>query len=201
MLRTTSELGALCRFINDLGSWKIGINFGRKSTLVCCQLKWVLQPLFLDRYGFEEILLCFKKKNFSLPYMLIWLFYWKKMNILHLNFLIEMNILQLPKQLVRWTASMRGRVKINWDAAVKKSHQTTGIGIVIHDYQGEIMVCLCSSQPFLSHLIVAKYIALRRVVTFCIELGFVSAQFEVDSQILINAINREAESKACGLDT
>lgn len=89
--------------------------------------------------------------------------------------------MQPQRQQVKWTAPLRGRVKINWDAATKKSHQTMGIGVAIRDYQGKIMACLYSSQPHLSHPIVAEYITLRRALTFCMELSFDAAQFEGDS--------------------
>lgn len=75
---------------------------------------------------------------------------------------------------------LRGKVKINWDAAFKKSHQTMGIGAVVLDYQGKIMASLCSSQPIPSHPIVAEYKALRRAMFFCMELSFSTAQFKGD---------------------
>lgn len=130
--------------------------------------------------------------------MLTWLLPWKKDEYFvgHIPHYAETSTVQSPRQLVRWSALMRGCVKINWGIAVKIVQQKMGIGLIIWDYQGDIMACLCSSQSLLSHLIVVEYIALRRAITFCMELGFVSTQFEGDSQILINAINSEVESEA-----
>lgn len=105
-------------------------------------------------------------------------------------------IVQQPRQQIRWKAPERGWVKVIWDAAVIEKSQKMGIGVVIRDFQGEVMDCLSSLKPFHSHSIVVEYEALWRAMYFCMELGFERAQFEGDTELLINAITNEAECVA-----
>lgn len=53
----------------------------------------------------------------------------------------------------------------------------------------------CLSLPAESHSksIVAKLRALRRVMVFCLKLGFDHIQFEGNAQLVVNAFNNENE--------
>lgn len=70
-----------------------------------------------------------------------------------------------------------------------------GMGAMIRDFKGDVMACLCSTHKFISSPIVAAYRALRKTMQFCVELGFKLAIFEGDSQLLVEAINREEDSE------
>lgn len=103
----------------------------------------------------------------------------------HMPHNAETVVVLSPRQLVRWSTPIRGCVKINLDVAVKKSQQKMGIRLIIREHQGDIMTCLCFSQPLLSHPIVTEYIGLRRAVTFCLELDFVLSNLKVIPKFLL----------------
>lgn len=64
---------------------------------------------------------------------------------------------------------------------------------MIRDWKGAIIACLSSPKVFHTHSIVAKYNALRKAISFCMDLGFENVQFEGDSQLRVNAILSEAD--------
>lgn len=43
---------------------------------------------------------------------------------------------------VEWQAPPRGTFKLNWDAAVDKTHCLVGIGAIVHDWKGSVKTTL-----------------------------------------------------------
>lgn len=65
-----------------------------------------------------------------------------------------------------------------------------GFGIVIRDFHGEVMACSDTPQSFHSYPLVVEFRALWKAMNLYVELGFDHVQFEGDSQVLVNAINK-----------
>lgn len=61
---------------------------------------------------------------------------------------------------------------------------------MIRDFKGEVKACSGTPQPFYSYPIVDEFRTLWKAMNLCVHLGFDNIQFEGDSQVLVNTINR-----------
>jgi hypothetical protein len=41
-----------------------------------------------------------------------------------------------------------GFMKINWDASIDKSKNKMGIGVVVRDFTGKMLVTFCETKPY-----------------------------------------------------
>ncbi|XP_042939662.1 uncharacterized protein LOC122274720 [Carya illinoinensis] len=95
---------------------------------------------------------------------------------------------------VKWKAPGDEVVKVNWDAGVNLKEERTGIGVVVRDDKGEVLVALCSSRGVCCSPVVAELHALWRAMKLCAELNFEKVIFEGDSLIAVKAVNSEKEN-------
>lgn len=82
---------------------------------------------------------------------------------------------------VRWKKPEVGEVKVNWDAAFNQKTMKMGVGIVIRDEKGEVLVSLSMPKSNVCSPIVAEIYALWRAVELCNELRLTDVVFEGDA--------------------
>ena len=101
--------------------------------------------------------------------------------------------LSLPESAVmhQWRPPEQGIYKVNFDAAVFKSSNTAGIGVIIRDWGGQAIGALSMSMPLANSVSDMEALACRRAVQFAVDLGLHRVFFEGDSVIVINAVSQE----------
>ena len=95
---------------------------------------------------------------------------------------------QTPQQ--QWHPPDSQNYKANFDAAVFKATNSAGIGVIIRDCEGEVIVALSLSIPLSQSVDELEALACRRAVQFAWEIGFRRVFFEGDSATVIQAITR-----------
>lgn len=78
----------------------------------------------------------------------------------------------MPGIIQRWRAPEASFIKTNWDAALDEENKKMGIGIIIRDREGEILVTLSAHKKFQSKPMLAKCLALWKAMQLCRELDF-----------------------------
>nr|POE62458.1 hypothetical protein CFP56_26389 [Quercus suber] len=99
----------------------------------------------------------------------------------------------LPKPAVmhQWRPPEYGTYKVNFDAAIFKSSNTAGIGVIIRDWGGQAIGALSMSMSLANSVSNMEALACRRAVQFAANLGLHRVIFEGDSAIVINAVSQE----------
>ncbi|OMO81404.1 reverse transcriptase [Corchorus capsularis] len=94
-----------------------------------------------------------------------------------------------PRQLT-WVPPPMGMVKINTDAAFCSGSGEVGLGVVIRDSAGEIIVCASRCLNFIADSLYAEVHALLFGFKLAFEYGIESCIFESDSLLAITQINK-----------
>lgn len=66
----------------------------------------------------------------------------------------------LVRREICWKPPVEDYVKVNWDAALNEKENRGGIGVVIRDNHGEVLVSLCGPKKNISNPLVAEMHAL-----------------------------------------
>ena len=82
--------------------------------------------------------------------------------------------------------------KVNYDAAVFKTLNLAGIGVIICDWRGEATAALSMPVPLSMTIADLEALACHRSVMYAIENDLPDAIFEGDSASVINAISQES---------
>ncbi|KAF5461926.1 hypothetical protein F2P56_017985 [Juglans regia] len=99
----------------------------------------------------------------------------------------------------KWKRPMPGLYKLNFDAAVDLKNRRIGIGIVIRDSNGEVMVTVCSRKDHVISPFIAECQALKRSIDLCKELGFGAVMMEGDAKGMIETVlAKEADESEYG---
>ncbi|KAF5442058.1 hypothetical protein F2P56_037243 [Juglans regia] len=93
---------------------------------------------------------------------------------------------------VSWSRPRESFVKANWDAAVSRKDRKVGLGVVIRDEEGEILVA-AREQINLTDSATAECLALWKAMEVCRELNFNRVLFEGDAQAIVNVVNKGDE--------
>jgi hypothetical protein len=64
-----------------------------------------------------------------------------------------------------------GFIKLNWDASVDRIGKKMGIGLIVRDHAGGVVVMACETKEFVDEPVVAEALAARRGVELCEEWG------------------------------
>ena len=92
--------------------------------------------------------------------------------------------------LPHWRLPDADVIKINFDAAVFKVTNTTGIGVIAWNWCGEAIRAVAMPIPLSTSVADLEALACRRAVLFAAELGLHRVIFEGDSALIINAISQ-----------
>ena len=88
------------------------------------------------------------------------------------------------------SAPARPRYKANFDEALFKSSNSTGLGVIIRDTNGVVIGALSTRVPLPQSVAMVEALACRRAVQFAIEIGLHEVIFEGDAAVVINAISK-----------
>ena len=72
-------------------------------------------------------------------------------------------------------------MKTNYDGAMFSESDEAGIGVIIQNSDGEVMVTLSKKIQKPSYVEVLELLAVRQAMSFTLELGFINSTFEGDS--------------------
>ena len=95
-----------------------------------------------------------------------------------------------------WQPPSPGQYKVNVDGALFAVENTAGLGVVIKDEHGQVIVSLFERIPLPSTVIEVEALAARRGMELAVETGFRNIVLESDSQILITALREDFYSLA-----
>ncbi|KAL2894080.1 hypothetical protein RDABS01_009989, partial [Bienertia sinuspersici] len=95
----------------------------------------------------------------------------------------------------KWGRPPAGHFKLNTDAALRDNGRV-GLGAVLRDSEGDVLVAVCDTVNGVSEVEVAEALALRRAVQIVMEAGFHSFSIEVDCLVLANAVLKKREVRS-----
>ncbi|XP_050280506.1 uncharacterized protein LOC126721501 [Quercus robur] len=93
-----------------------------------------------------------------------------------------------PEPKPKWTAPPRNKYKVNYDAAISNAENKAGIGVVVRDYNGEVMASLIQQLEQAYQPVEVEAIAACRAVEFGSEIGVDCAIVEGDSEVIVKAL-------------
>ncbi|KAF5481803.1 hypothetical protein F2P56_002425 [Juglans regia] len=99
-------------------------------------------------------------------------------------------------QLKKWQKPDVNEVKANWDAATDMEAKRMGMGIVIRDEEGEVLVFICDVRKHVVDPALAESWALWKALEICNELALSKVIFEGDAASVINRINKDVEDQS-----
>ena len=79
--------------------------------------------------------------------------------------------------------------KLNFDAAVFTEQQSSGIGAIIRNAQGQVMAGMSAKGPYVRNSEEAEALACRQAVVFALEAGFSELVIEGDNSTVMKAIS------------
>ena len=88
----------------------------------------------------------------------------------------------------KWRPSMGEMYKKNFDGAVFVESRDAGIGVVIQNSNGEVVVALSEKIIYLNSVEVLEALAARRAAQFAVEVGICQSVFEGDSEVVCNTL-------------
>ena len=94
----------------------------------------------------------------------------------------------MGRQPARWQPLRPGLYKVNVDGALFNVDNIVGLGVVIRNEQGQVMVSLSERLPLPSSVIEVEALAAQRGLQLAAETGFKNIVLESDSRILITAL-------------
>lgn len=82
------------------------------------------------------------------------------------------------------------QVKANWNTTLKIEANTTGLGGLVSDSNGKVLVSFCCCLPSSLKPVLTEVAALRKVMVICQELNLSNVIFKGDCLQVTNTANR-----------
>ena len=104
---------------------------------------------------------------------------------------------QEPKNRVgsmRWQSPLEDIVKENFDGAVFREDQETGIGVVIRNNKGQMLAALSEKVIMPTIVEILEMLAARRAAVFARELRFHKVFFEGDVELVVKSLQTRTDS-------
>ena len=105
-------------------------------------------------------------------------------------------LLAALKPKVRWKPPDASLVKINFDGAIFRDENRSGIGVVVRDHTGAILASVALSLSPALQPAEIEAIAAARALEFGQELGLTEAVLEGDSKLIMNSLKARGETIA-----
>ncbi|XP_062155083.1 uncharacterized protein LOC133863104 [Alnus glutinosa] len=100
---------------------------------------------------------------------------------------------------VRWQKPPVGIMKINWDAALHKENKHMGVGVVICDDKGDVVVALSKIVPYIVDPLTAETVVVWHAARLVCEMGFQNVLMEGDSLSVIQELQKQGPNgSGCG---
>ncbi|XP_035543600.1 uncharacterized protein LOC118347684 [Juglans regia] len=96
----------------------------------------------------------------------------------------------------RWKRPVPNKYKLNFDAAIDLTNRMIGIGIVVRDCNGEVMVVICTRKDHVFSPFIVECLALKRFIKLCKELGFWSVMMKGNAKGVIEAVLAEEKHES-----
>nr|XP_023883817.1 uncharacterized protein LOC111996113 [Quercus suber] len=93
-----------------------------------------------------------------------------------------------------WKPPPPGYFKINEDGALFTKSKQSGVGVIVHDEEGNVVTAMCRKLDLPLSALETEAKALEIGVTFAEEEGLRDVVFESDSQLTIKAIHSTGEA-------
>ena len=94
----------------------------------------------------------------------------------------------------QWKLPEHQQYKINFDGALFKAENYAGIGVIIGDSEGQVMVSMLQRIPLPNTAIEVEALVARRAMKLALEIGLNKGVLKGDSQILMNALTINSHS-------
>jgi hypothetical protein len=72
----------------------------------------------------------------------------------------------IATEVPRWKRPTAGTIKINWDAAIDRSGDRMGVGVVARDHCGNVVGAMCYTRPSISEPATAEAVGAWTAVSF-----------------------------------
>ncbi|XP_042980176.1 uncharacterized protein LOC122310347 [Carya illinoinensis] len=96
-------------------------------------------------------------------------------------------------KVVRWHPPPSDFMKLNIDGAAFPKHSVAGVGVVLRNHNGEVVVACSKVEKEVSSTEFIEAVALLRDLQLCIQWGVPKLMFETNFLILVNALNENSE--------
>ncbi|XP_042950224.1 uncharacterized protein LOC122282330 [Carya illinoinensis] len=96
-----------------------------------------------------------------------------------------------PVVIQRWKKPEKNWFKLNWDATAKEKEGRIGIGVIVRDFQGQIIGTLRAQRPLKGCSSDAEAYGLLVATIFCKELGLEHVCLEGDSKHVVDLLLSE----------
>ncbi|XP_023885283.1 uncharacterized protein LOC111997430 [Quercus suber] len=93
-----------------------------------------------------------------------------------------------PEPKPKWKAPPQNKYKINYDGAISNAKNKAGIGVVVRDYNSEVMASLIQQLEQAYQPVEVEAIAACKAVEFGNEIGVDFAIVEGDSEVIVKAL-------------
>lgn len=106
----------------------------------------------------------------------------------------------LHRALYLWDAHQRAGIlrndvplyKLNFDGALFESEKCAGLGVILRNHEGQVMVSLTERTMLPFTAIEVEAMAARRALSLALERGFDRVVLEGDSQVLVTALQNNS---------
>ncbi|KAF5454504.1 hypothetical protein F2P56_024162 [Juglans regia] len=96
----------------------------------------------------------------------------------------------------RWKAPPPGTFKLNVDGAFSQDGSVTGIGAVLRDSKGEVLMAAAIRERASLNVYELEGLAILRGLQLCLHLGIYHLSIESDSLLVVNEFDRNGQSMA-----
>ena len=103
---------------------------------------------------------------------------------------------RLQPQPQRWSPPESGIYKENYDGAYFAEEEAAGIGVVVRNELGQVMVSLAEKFAMPQMVEILEAMAARRAMIFMEELGLRRAIFEGDSETVVKALTGDCPNRS-----
>ena len=103
-------------------------------------------------------------------------------------------VLPVGRPPTQWQPPKPLQYKINFHGALFKVEHYAGIGVVIRNSQGQVMVSLSQQIPLPPMAIEVEGLAARQAMELALETGFTKGVLEGGSQVLISALKTNSHN-------
>lgn len=91
-----------------------------------------------------------------------------------------------------WHPPERPLYKLNFDGALFESEKCAGLGVILRNHEGQVMVSLTERTMLPFTAIEVEAMAARRALSLALETGFDRVVLEGDSQVLVTALQNNS---------
>ena len=104
-----------------------------------------------------------------------------------------------PHPCAQWSLPPPNCLKLNFDGAIFPELGKAGLGVVVHDCQGNVIASVLKQTPLPFSSDIVEAMAVARALVFAQELGITEFVLEGDSVVVINSLrSKEASFSSFG---